>query len=69
MGHPSKNAVKHLHSATRNFCAVVTPTNLAPCSGCTAGKMAEKLFAFSYSHASKPLELVHSDLCEFPTLS
>jgi len=69
MGHPSKNAVKHLHSATRNFKAVAVPTDLAPCSGCAAGKMAEKSFTISYSHATKPLELVHSDLCEFPTLS
>jgi len=31
--------------------------------------MAEKPFAISYSRALRPLELVHSDLCEFPTLS
>jgi len=69
MGHPSKNAVKHLHSATRNFKAIAIPTDLAPCSGCATGKMAEKPFALSHSHATKPLELIHSDLCEFPTLS
>jgi len=69
MGHPSKNAIEHLHSATRNFKAVAIPTDLAPCSGCATGKMAEKPFTLSYSCATKPLELIHSDLCEFPTLS
>ena len=68
MGHPS-NAVKHLHSATRNFKGIAVPTDLAPCSGCAAGKMAEKSFAISYSRATKPLELIHSDLCKFPVLS
>jgi len=69
MGHPSKNAIKHLHSATRNLKAITVPTDLTPCSGCAAGKMAEKPFTISYSRVSKPLELIHLDLCEFPVLS
>jgi len=69
MGHPSKNAVKHLHSATRNFKVVKIPTDLTPCLGCAARKMAENPFTPSYSRATKPLELIHLDLCEFPTLS
>lgn len=69
MGHPSCNAIKHLHTATQEIRKVPLPLEFPPCSGCAQGKLTECPFTISYSHGTHPLELVHSDLCNFPVMS
>ena len=69
MGHPSRNAIKHLHTATWDLWKISFPSQFPVCTGCAQGKMMECPFTPSYSHGTRPLELVHSDLCDFPVLS
>ena len=69
MGHPSRNAVKHLHTATHDLRKISLPTSFPVCRGCAQGKMTERVFSPSYARGTRPLELVHSDLCDFPVSS
>ena len=66
-GHPS-NAV--LNKAPKHVIGMnpVNPdsSSKAPCQGCAKGKMTSKPYPISKSRASKPFDLVHSDLKEFP---
>ena len=45
-------------------------TNLKICEGCILGKMPQHTFPSQQTTSSRPLQLVHSDLCgPFPTKS
>jgi hypothetical protein len=69
LGHCSKNAIRHLSTATSNFPAITVPETSPPCRGCLLGKATQRSFPPSKDRGSKPLDLVHTDLAEFPTLS
>jgi transposase InsO family protein len=69
LGHCSKNAIRHLSTATSNFPAITVPETSPPCRGCLLGKATQRSFPPSEKRGSKPLDLVHTDLAEFPTLS
>ena len=45
---------------------LVFPEHSPFCQGCAEGKLHSKSFPESNSQATKPFELVHSDLKEFP---
>jgi len=69
LGHPSKNVLKRakeLKDFTNNL---VFPEHSPLCRGCAEGKMHSKSFPESDSWATKPFQLVHSDLKEFPIKS
>src|SRR5208283_3425404 len=68
LGHPSKEVLRKCPEHLEGF-----PKNLkidhSLCPGCLKGKMASKPFPASTSCATKPFELVHTDLKEFPVQS
>ena len=39
MGHPSHNAIKHLHKASTDIMEISLPSSFPPCSGCAQGKI------------------------------
>ena len=67
--HANKNVIRHLSANVNNVDTIIIPTNESLCKGCALGKAISKTYPLSEKRASQPLELIHSDLCEFPTLS
>jgi hypothetical protein len=70
LGHPSKQAIErmpeHILRFPRNL---IIPKDIPICSGCAKGKMTSWSFPESSSRATRPFELIHSDLKKMPTLS
>ena len=60
MGHPSKEVIRHLPDHTKGVDPVGVEDQ-SPCEGCQWGKSHRAPFPTSYKHATKPLELVHTD--------
>ena len=60
MGHPSKEVIRRLPGNTKGADPVGVEDH-SPCEGCQWGKSHRAPFPASYKHASKPLELVHTD--------
>ena len=70
MGHPSKDVLSQAKRHTTNFPKDLIISKDSPiCQGCAEAKMHLPMFEDSTSHASKPFELIHSDLKELPILS
>ena len=69
LGHPSRDILMHIPKATQGvaFQAKNLPNNI--CHGCSLGKFRRSPFKESTSRATRVLELIHSDLVEFPSLS
>lgn len=61
MGHPSKEVIQHLPEHTKGV-DPVGDDDSSPCEGCQWGKSHHLPFPASEKCATKPLELVHSDL-------
>ena len=69
-GHPSKDVLRHASGNTKNFPSGISfPKNDPICRGCAEGKMPSQSFPPSVSRATKPFELVHTDLKALPTIS
>ena len=68
-GHCSHNALKHAATHLDGIPSLIVPSDWSPCKGCLLGKASQTPFPPSASRGSHPLELVHTDLCEFPTRS
>lgn len=62
MGHPSKEAIRRLPQNTKGVDSVGDDTDTSPCEGCQWGKSKRAPFPISTKRATKPLELVHTDL-------
>jgi len=68
-GHPSKEVLQHAQKHTQHFLEIHFPTEDCVCPGCALGKMPNRAFPENKRRASKPFELVHSDLKSFPVTS
>jgi len=68
-GHPSKEVLQRMQKHMQHFPEIHFPTEDCVCPGCALGKMPNRAFPESERHASKPFELVHSDLKSFPVTS
>ena len=71
MGHPSKDVLSQARCHIKNFPKDLAspPSDVPICRGCAEGKMHLQPFEDSTSRASRPFELIHSDLKELPVLS
>jgi hypothetical protein len=67
--HPSKKVLRKFPSATLGYPPVDGKLSSGPCSGCAQGKMHQRAYPLSSRRASKPFELIHSDLKSFPVES
>lgn len=61
-GHLSKNALRQAPLHVNGMPTSLSPSSTAPCKGCALGKMHERTYADSSKRATRPLELVHTDL-------
>ena len=61
--------IKHLRKNTEGGPHQITDAPLGACEGCEKGKSKRLPFPASKSRATRPLDLVHSDLDEMPVLS
>lgn len=69
-GHAGRNTIRQLPNHVNgapNSLSSAPKSN--PCAGCALGKSHRQPFPLSSTRASKPLELIHSDLVEMPSLS
>ena len=62
MGHPSNKVLDVALSSLKISCPSHSDNGLPHCKHCLSGKMHQFSFPISTFHASKPLELVHSDV-------
>ena len=69
MGHAHQHVIKHLGENTKGGPHQTTETPHGACEGCEMGKSKRLPFPLSRSRASRPLDLVHSDLDKMPVLS
>ena len=69
LGHPSSQVLQHVSRAANSASDISVPSQAPLCSDCQKGKMPSRTFSPSAKRATKPLQLVHCDLLEFPTLS
>jgi len=67
LGHPSKDVLRAMHKHVKDFPSVTIPPVEPVCPGCQLGKQPNHPFAANDTHATKPFELVHSDLKSFET--
>ena len=65
-GHPGMNVMKNLSKGVKGVSTFTISLPTDVCRGCALGKMTAKSYPSSEKRASKPLELVHYDLKEFP---
>ena len=68
-GHPSKEVLQRARKHTQCFPDIHFPTEDCVCPGCALGKMPNWAFPENERRATKPFELVHSDLKSFLVLS
>ena len=66
LGHPSKDVLRHAREHTADFPTIEFPKEEPLCRGCAEGKMPLRSFPPSVRRASRPFELIHSDLKSFP---
>jgi len=69
LGHPSKDVLRAVHKHVKDFPSMTILPVEPVCSGCQLGKQSNCPFAANESHATKPFELIHSDLKSFKTES
>jgi hypothetical protein len=69
LGHPSKDVLKRAKELKDFPNDLVFPEHSPLCRGCAEGKLHSKSFPESDSQATKPFQIVHSDLKEFPVES
>ena len=69
MGHAHQRVIKYLGKNTEGGPHQTTEAPHGTCEGCEMGKSRRLPFPLSRSRASKPLDLVHSDLDEMLVLS
>ena len=65
LSHPSDEVLRHAFRYIKDFPKVEIPEKHI-CPGCAQGKMTNKSFPTSTTRATKPFELIHSDLKMFP---
>src|ERR1700753_1011293 len=68
LAHPSNDVMRKAGKHIKDFPNIDIPSE-SICPGCEQGKMPSKTFPPSGARASKPFELIHSDLKSFPVES
>jgi len=68
-GHVSDEVMHHVLDNIEDAKKIFFPTQKYICYDCTLGKIYQCSFSENSTCSSKPLELIHSDLLELPTLS
>ena len=70
LGHPSKDVLKHVHNHAYNFSSSIEFLKEDTiCPGFVKGKISAHTYHPDSHHASKPFELIYSDIKSFPILS
>ena len=69
MGHAHQHVIKHLGKNTEGGPHQTTKAPHGACEGCEKGKSKRLPFPSSRSRASRPLDLIHSNLDEMAVLS
>ena len=69
MAHPSKEVIIKARKHLKNFPEIEIPKEESLCPGCAQGKMTNRPFPATPRRASRPFELIHSDLKSFPVES
>ncbi|KAF8824317.1 hypothetical protein HHX47_DHR8000004 [Lentinula edodes] len=69
MGHPSREALTQLRKHAEGVPTFSIPHEEDLCEGCAKGKMTLRPFPPTNRRASRPFEIIHSDLKEWPTIS
>ena len=69
MGHAHQHVIKHLGKNTEGGPHQTTDAPSGACEGCEKGKSKRLPFPTLKSRATKPLDLVHSDLDKMPVVS
>lgn len=67
--HPSRDVLKHARKHTQQFPDIDFPKEQSICRGCAQGKMPSQHYPPNTRRATRPFQLIHSDLKQFPTLS
>ena len=66
MAHPSKDVLQKAGKHLKDFPKIEIPAEDHICPGCAQGKMTNRPFPATPRRATKPFELIHSDLKSFP---
>jgi transposase InsO family protein len=69
LGHPSKDVIQQARKHLKDFPKIEVPKKEHLCPGCALGKMSNRSFPAAPQRASKPFELIHSDLKSLPVES
>lgn len=64
--HPSRAVLRKAREHTQKFPDIEFPSEEPICRGCAEGKMPQRSFPPNYKRATRPFELIHSDLTIFP---
>ena len=66
LAHPSKDVLQKAWKHLKDFPEIEVLSEEPLCPGCEQGKMVNQLFPVNTKRASRPFELVHSNLKSFP---
>ena len=66
LAHPSKDVLQKARKHLKDFPQIEIPSEDHVCPGCAQGKMTNRPFPATMRRASKPFQLIHSDLKSFP---
>ena len=66
LAHPSKDVLQKAWKHLKDFPEIEIPSGEPLCPGCAQGKMVNWPFPVNTKRATRPFELVHSDLKSFP---
>jgi len=69
LAHPSKEVLQKAEKYVKGFPSGIQIPHQHICPGCEQGKKANKSFPPSKTRATKPFQIIHSDLKSFPTES
>ena len=64
--HPSRDVLKHARKHTEKCPPVEFPKKDSICRGCAEGKMPSQSHPLDTRRATRPFEIIHTDLKEFP---
>ena len=67
--HPSPEILRQIPKNTSSPPNFDVPKDIPLCPGCAKGRMTQRSFPPTLRRASKPFELIHSDLKSFPMVS
>ena len=69
LAHPSRDVLTHARDHTNGFPQIIFPRDVPVCRSCAEGKMPLRPFRPSAKRASRPFQIIHTDLKSFPIAS